>query len=64
MHMALQSVSLVLQISQLSGEPILMEKASQFVLHSTSMDSRIFIFACDFEVSFKEFVFEVSIERV
>ena len=26
MHMTLQSVSLVLQISQLSGEPILMEK--------------------------------------
>ena len=32
MHMTLQSVSLVLQISQLSGELILKEKASQLFL--------------------------------
>ena len=30
-HMAMQSVSLVLLISQLSGEPTLMEKANQFL---------------------------------
>ena len=65
MHMTLQSVSLVLQISQLSGEPFIMDKSpSVLFVYCTSMDSRSFIFACGFEVSLKEFVFEVSIERV